>query len=229
MQPLLFAVAVQAPLGRGCSPATTRLQTSFASLSFTPSENNKRETLAFCRRVSGRLECLKFISATKDLWPCLHHFRKYHADRRARSCLRRSRSSAIRPLETRRYRRHARSLDPPLLLLPRNRALGVRTSPFLRCANRQSLDAESQSDGRGNHVVGGSDVFRRCSNAGRFLRLERERSRQQAVFDFCGVLGNRNAGQQLEEPHLRLFESAPRSPFFLNYRKHSRLFHHNHP
>jgi hypothetical protein len=59
--------------------------------------------------------------------------------------------------------------------------------------------------------------------------MEGEHSRQQAVSDLCGVLGNRNASQQLEEPHWRLFESAPRSPFFINSRKHSRLFHHNHP
>ena len=30
------------------------------------------------------------------------------------------------------------------------------------------------------------------------------------LFNLCGVLGNRNAGQQLEKPHRRLFESAPR-------------------
>src|SRR6266478_3618461 len=88
--------------------------------------------------------------------------------------------------------------------------MAVRASPLLWCADGEGLDAESQSDGQGNHVVGRSDVFRRYSDTGRALRMEGERSRQQAVSDLCGVLGNRNAGQQLEEPHRRLFESTPR-------------------
>ena len=45
-----------------------------------------------------------------------------------------------------------------------------------------------------------------------------------AVFWAIGTLAS-----NWRKPHRRLFQSAPRSPFFINSRKHSRLFHHNHP
>src|ERR1700693_4960049 len=88
--------------------------------------------------------------------------------------------------------------------------MGVRASPLFWSADGEGIDAASQPNGQGNHVVGGSDVFRRCSDAGRALRMEIGRSRQQAGSDLCGVLGSRNVGQQLEEPHRRLYEGAPR-------------------
>src|ERR1700724_2979256 len=104
--------------------------------------------------------------------------------------------------------------------------MGVRASPLLWSADGKGLDAAGQPDGQGNHVVGGSDVFRRCPDAGRALRVEIGRSRQQAVSDLCGVLGNRNVGQQLEEPQRRLFEGAPRPrPWMTAFVSIYRLWH----
>src|SRR5437879_1742090 len=96
--------------------------------------------------------------------------------------------------------------------------MGLRASPLLWSANGEGLNAKRQPDGQGNHVVGRSDVVRSGSNAKHVLRTESGYSRQQAVSGLCRVLGNRNAGQQLEKPHRRLFESAPRPSFFMNSR-----------
>src|SRR5271155_1413663 len=94
--------------------------------------------------------------------------------------------------------------------------MAFRASPFLRRADRESLDAESQPEGQGNHVVGRGNVFRGRSNAERVLRLGGASSRQQGVADLCNLLGDGNAVQQLEKQRGRLFQGASRTPFVVN-------------
>jgi len=112
-----------------------------------PIQSNKRRQFASrmaATAVGSKYEHLKLASAAENLRPPFDPRRKHNPDRRDRSRLRRTSSGAIRPLEIRRHHSHARSLDSPLLLLPRHRALGRRASSrhsfrFLyRRRNRQS-------------------------------------------------------------------------------------------
>ena len=87
--------------------------------------------------------------------------------------------------------------------------------PFFGVQTVKASMQKASPNVEGNHVVGGSDVVRGGSDAERGLRPQRARPRQQTVSDLCGLLGHRNAGQQLEKPHRRLFQSAPRPRPFL--------------
>ena len=120
---------------------------------------------------------------------------------------------AIGTLNHDRSLRHARGMDPPLFLLPcycslvRRTILGIR---FAFYTVGGTLDAECQPDGQSDYVVSGSDVFRRCPNPKRSLGMALGRPVEQAVLSFCAVLGGRNVGQQLEEPHRRLRQGPAR-------------------
>jgi hypothetical protein len=62
-------------------------------------------------------------------------------------------------------------------------------------------------------VVGRSDILGSCSDPQHSLRLESRHSRQQTISHLCGVLGNQNAIEQLEEPDRRLCQNKTRRPY----------------
>jgi hypothetical protein len=192
----------------------------------------------------------EFVSTAKDCHSPSNHCRKRNSNCRARSGLCRPCFGSIHPIEGCCDCCHDRSVAPPLLLLPRHRALGrrkasrhslrflhrrrdrqsqrlsrraavaVRASPILWSADRKGFDAESCSNGQSNHVVRWSYVIRGDSNIERVLRPQRASPRQQYVSNFCVLLGARNSGQQLAEQHGRLFQGAPCVQVFITVAKY---------
>src|SRR5271157_215770 len=198
------------------------------------SRNARSEALASCQE-KGTLVC-----ETQYLWPAFDPCRKYGTDCRACGRVSCPGCGAIGTLDHGCRRRHGRGMGPPLFLLPCHHPLGcrtnsrhslrflhswrnresrrlarrspvvVRTSSFSWSADGEGLDATRQPDGQSDHVVSGSDLFRRCPNPGRALGMARGRAVEQAVPSVCAVLGGRNVGQQLEEPHGRLCQGPAR-------------------
>ena len=99
--------------------------------------------------------------------------------------------------------------------LARRSPVFIRTSSFSWSADGEGLAAECQPDGQSDYVVSGSDVFRRCPHPKRALGMALGRPVEQAVLSFCAVLGGRNVGQQLEEPHRRLRQGPARPRQFM--------------
>src|SRR6266478_4414007 len=81
------------------------------------------------------------------------------------------------------------------------RLLGIRFAFY-------TIGGTGKPEGESNHVVGGSDLLRPGSDPGRDLRVAFRCPRQQTISDLRRDLGDRNLGQQLDEPHRRLLQGA---------------------
>ncbi len=89
--------------------------------------------------------------------------------------------------------------------------MDFRASSILRRANAEGLDADGESQGKGDHVVRGRHVFRSGSNLGCVVGVACTPSGKQMAALVFNILVVGNTRQQLEKRHRRLCESAPRA------------------
>src|SRR6266852_6150821 len=90
---------------------------------------------------------------------------------------------------------------------------------FLECRRRRppcKVPAHCQSD----YVVCGNDVFSRCPNPGGALGMALGRPVEQVVCSGCAGMGGWNVGEQLDEPHGRLFQGPTRPRQSMSDRLH---------
>src|SRR2546422_1958317 len=92
-------------------------------------------------------------------------------------------------------RRPPRSTLFPYTTLFRSTPVVVRTSSFFWSADGEGLDAKGHPNCQSDHVVCGSDFFRRCPKPGCVLGLALGCPGEQAVSSVCAVLGGRNLGR----------------------------------
>jgi hypothetical protein len=96
----------------------------------------------------------------------------------------------------------------------------VRTSSLSWSADGEGLHAKCQPHCQSDYVVCGSDVFSRCPNPGGALGMALGRPVEQVVCSGCAGMGGWNVGEQLDEPHGRLFQGPTRPRQSMSDRLH---------